>query len=71
MGLLESMQSRPARFGCHGLHEWAMVYQQPEARHSQTPLRLSRREIHEIVEAGPLCCTHYDAFRFFTPAAAL
>jgi hypothetical protein len=23
-----------------------------------------------VVEAAPLRCTHYDAFRFFTPAAA-
>lgn len=67
--LLESVQSRPARYGCHGLHEWAMVYRQAETRHAKTPLRLPRRRIDEIVEAGPLVCSHYDAFRFFTPSA--
>src|SRR5687768_884091 len=27
-GLLTAMQTRPAFFGCHGLHEWAMVYRE-------------------------------------------
>jgi len=69
--LCENILSRPARFGCYGLHEWAMVYKQtPEdIRHSQFPLRLPAEEISRLIDSQPLCCTHYDAFRFFTPQA--
>lgn len=69
--LLATMQTRPAFFGCYGLHEWAMVYRQtPERlRHNAWPLRLSPHELARIVEASPLCCTHFDAFRFFTAPA--
>lgn len=69
--LLQAVAARPAFFGCHGLHEWAMVYRQPaEAiRHGSWPLRFPEAEIARIVEAQPLCCTHFDAFRFFTPEA--
>ena len=66
---LEGIAARPPLFGCFGLHEWAMVYKAPEVRHARTPLRLAPAAIAEVVEAAPLCCTHYDAFRFFTPAA--
>lgn len=69
--LLVAMGERPAFFGCFGLHEWAMVYRQsPEAiRHSAWPLRFPPEEIARIVEASAVCCSHFDAFRFFTPAA--
>lgn len=60
---------RPARFGCFGLHEWAMVYRQREHRHP-VPLRLGQHETDAVVEAHELRCTHFDAFRFFTPDAA-
>ena len=62
--------SRPPRFGCFGRHEWAMVYRlRPhEIRHEQVPLRVSEETIAEQVEAG-VHCTHFDAFRFFTPPA--
>lgn len=62
---------REPRFACFGLHEWAMVYrlEQSEVRHEQAPLRLSLERIAEIVEAQELKCTHYDAFRFYVPAA--
>jgi len=66
---LETTLDREPFFGCFGLHEWAMVYQEEQVRHPQVPLRLSRAEINAVVEAGTLRCTHYDAFRFFTPAA--
>ena len=66
---LEGIANRPPLFGCLGLHEWAMVYQAPEVRHTRTPLRLSTEAIADVVEREQLCCTHYDAFRFFTPAA--
>jgi hypothetical protein len=69
--LLAATAGRPGRFGCFGLHEWAMVYRlsHEEVRHSKFRLRLSPEEIAAAVEAAPLCCTHYDAFRFFTPPA--
>lgn len=67
--LLETTAERPARFGCFGLHEWAMVYRAPEVRHAQLPLRLSRDRIDEVVREHGVVCSHYDAFRFFTPDA--
>jgi hypothetical protein len=71
LDLQTSLISREPRFGCFGLHEWAMVYklEQSEVRHEQAPLRLPRERIAEIVEAQELKCTHYDAFRFYVPAA--
>jgi hypothetical protein len=69
--LLTTMQTRPPFFACHGLHEWAMIYRQTvdEVRHDAYPLRFSPERIAEIVEATPLCCSHFDAFRFFTAPA--
>jgi hypothetical protein len=67
---LEGIAARPALFGCFGLHEWAMVYRTPEVRHARTPLRLAPEAVAATVEAEDLCCTHFDAYRFFTPAAA-
>jgi hypothetical protein len=67
---LETTGRREPVFGCFGLHEWAMVYREPEVRHGRVPLRLSRADTDAVTEAGPLRCTHYDAFRFFTQAAA-
>lgn len=69
--LLRTMRSRPAFFGCFGLHEWAMVYRenQDSVRHRAWPLRFSPGEVATIVEAQSVCCTHFDAFRFFTPPA--
>ncbi len=70
-GLLAAMTTRPAFFGCFGLHEWAMVYRQTndEVRHNAWPLRFPPDEIAKIVESQPVCCTHFDAFRFFTAPA--
>jgi hypothetical protein len=70
-GMLRAMQTRPAFFGCYGLHEWAMVYRQtPEdVRHNAYPLRFAPEEIARIVEASAVCCSHFDAFRFFTAPA--
>jgi hypothetical protein len=67
--LLRGIQSRPAVFGCFGLHEWAMVYRTENIRYEAYPLRLSPSQIAETVESLSLRCTHFDAFRFFTPAA--
>ncbi len=68
---LRTTGMRPAFFGCFGWHEWAMVYRQTpeEVRHTTHPLRFAREELARIVESGPGCCTHYDAFRFFTTPA--
>lgn len=69
-GLLTATQARPPNFACHGLHEWAMVYRGAMVRHQDSaPLRLSQDDIDALVESHPLCCTHFDAFRFFTPEA--
>jgi hypothetical protein len=69
--LLTAMQIRPAFFGCYGLHEWAMVYRQTpeEVRHNSCPLRFPPAEIARIVESQVICCSHFDAFRFFTAPA--
>jgi len=69
--LLQTMQTRPAFFGCFGLHEWAMVYRQTpdEIRHNAYPLRYPPDALARIVEAAPITCTHFDAFRFFTAPA--
>jgi hypothetical protein len=66
---LETTGRREPSFGCFGLHEWAMVYRDENVRHGKVPLRLSRAETDAVVEVGAVRCTHYDAFRFFTPAA--
>lgn len=68
--LLENTQSRQAVYSCFGLHEWAMVYSGADVRHRESaPLRLSQQEIDAVVRSRPLVCTHYDAFRFFSPDA--
>lgn len=69
--LLAATAARPAQLSCFGLHEWAMVYRQPpeEVRHAAHPLRLGSRGTDEVVESLRISCTHFDAFRFYTPAA--
>lgn len=68
-GLLEATASRRPYSGCFGLHEWAMVYRQREHRHP-LPLRLGQEGTDAVVEAHRIRCSHFDAFRFFTPDAA-
>ena len=69
--LVSATASRPARLGCFGLHEWAMVYRPTpdEVRHRGWPLRLGGRGTDALVESMQITCTHYDAFRFYTPPA--
>jgi hypothetical protein len=69
--LLCNAQERPPSFGCFGLHEWAMIYglTADQVRHTQLPLRLSAAETASVVESLPVRCSHFDAFRFFTPEA--
>lgn len=69
VALQEQLQVRPPRFGCFGLHEWAMVYRTKDVRHAQTPLRMAPDDLARFVESQRVCCSHYDAFRFFTPDA--
>jgi hypothetical protein len=69
MSLLQAISSRPISIGCDGLHEWAMVYRQADVRHPHLPLRLPRAELDAFVASSPIRCSHFDAFRFFTPEA--
>jgi hypothetical protein len=66
--LLTATMSRPAQFGCFGMHEWAMVYRQPaeQVRHNTWPLRLGTDGTDRVVESHRIACSHFDAFRFFT-----
>ncbi|SOD94603.1 3-methyladenine DNA glycosylase [Blastococcus haudaquaticus] len=66
--LLAATASRPAFSGCLGLHEWAMVYRGTGTRHP-IPLRLGQQGTDDVVEAHPIRCSHFDAFRFFTGPA--
>lgn len=70
--LLVRTAGRPARFGCFGLHEWAMVYRldPSDVRHSGWPLRLGPSGTDAVVESHQVACSHFDAYRFFTPDAA-
>lgn len=69
--LLSATATRPAQLGCFGLHEWAMVYRsvQHGQRHDQVPLRLGTEDTDQVVESLRIRCTHFDAFRFYTPSA--
>jgi hypothetical protein len=69
--LLVATAGRDGNFGCFGMHEWAMVYRAAEVegtRH-RVPLRLGASATDTVVESHRLQCSHFDAFRFFTPAA--
>ncbi|WP_225753781.1 3-methyladenine DNA glycosylase [Actinotalea sp. Marseille-Q4924] len=68
--LLVATAARPAHLGCLGLHEWAMVYRQDDVgRRHALPLRLGREGTDAVVERHAIRCSHFDAFRFFTPEA--
>ena len=69
--LLTATAARPANLGCLGMHEWAMVYRldEDETRHADFPLRLGAAGTDEVVQAHPIACTHFDAYRFFTGPA--
>ncbi|WP_091049505.1 3-methyladenine DNA glycosylase [Nocardioides sp. YR527] len=70
--LLRATAGRDGNFGCFGLHEWAMVYRlTPEqVRHADWPLRLGATGTDRVVESHRIACSHFDAYRFFTPPAA-
>ncbi|WP_202129142.1 3-methyladenine DNA glycosylase [Pseudarthrobacter sp. ATCC 49987] len=69
--ILAGTAARPAQFGCFGLHEWAMVYRQDkfELRHEYLRLRLGPERTDAVVEENRIRCSHFDAFRFYTPDA--
>ena len=74
--LLVATLSRPANLGCFGLHEWAMVYRgNPAATGGENamrhdwPLRLGGTGTDQVVDSHRIGCSHFDAFRFFTPPA--
>jgi hypothetical protein len=69
--ILRGTALRPAQFGCFGLHEWAMVYHQDkfELRHEYLQLRLGAAGTDRVVEDNRIRCSHFDAFRFYTPDA--
>ncbi len=69
--LLAATAGRAPHFGCFGLHEWAMVYRlsEDETRHADWPLRLGTAGTDEVVEGHRIACSHFDAYRFFTPPA--
>ena len=69
--LLSATAGRQPRFGCFGMHEWAMVYRlEPgETRHPYLKLRFAPEEVARIVEQVGCRCSHFDAFRFFTGPA--
>jgi len=68
--ILAATRERPANFGCHGLHEWAMVFGGHDVRHADiAPLRLPQHAVDALVTSRPLVCSHFDAFRFFAPDA--
>ena len=70
LDLARAVAGRPAFHGCFGMHEWAMVYGlAAERRHAAWPLRLGPEGTDAVVRSAPIRCTHYDAFRFFTPGA--
>jgi hypothetical protein len=71
--LCRAVQARPPSFACFGMHEWAMVYRgdaDGEVRHGERlPLRLSQEATDAYVRSRPIQCSHFDAFRFFSPGA--
>ncbi|WP_374458062.1 3-methyladenine DNA glycosylase [Nocardioides sp.] len=68
--LLSATTDRAPQFGCFGLHEWAMVHRSADfgTRHDW-PLRLGQEGTDAVVESHRIGCSHFDAFRFFTPSA--
>lgn len=66
--LLAATAGRAGNFGCFGLHEWAMVHRADATRH-EMPLRLGAAATDRVTEDHRIACSHFDAFRFFTPSA--
>lgn len=71
--IMRATSARPMMSGCFGMHEWAMVdgLTPGQVRHPDVPLRLPPQQVSDLVSEVGLRCTHFDAFRFFTPSARL
>ncbi|HEX3296558.1 MAG TPA: 3-methyladenine DNA glycosylase [Nocardioides sp.] len=67
--LLRATAARTPTLACFGLHEWAMVHGADDTRHPM-PLRLGAVGTDAVVDSHRLACSHFDAYRFFTPSAA-
>ena len=69
--ILSGTAARVGQFGCFGLHEWAMAYRSElnGVRHEYLQLRLGAGGTDAVVEESRIRCTHFDAFRFYTPQA--
>lgn len=69
--LCGQIMGRAPRLRCFGLHEWAMVYRQTpeEVRHNAHALRMAPDDLAAFIESQSINCSHYDAYRFFTPGA--
>lgn len=68
--LLTATAQKPPQLACFGMHEWAMVYKaSADRRHDAWPLRFPAADIDRVVDTLGVRCTHFDAFRFFTPPA--
>lgn len=69
--MLRLTEARPPFYGCHGLHEWAMVFgcEAESIRHAGIPLRLPQSDIDQMVRKQGVRCSHFDAFRHFSPEA--
>ena len=69
--LLSRTAARKPVLGCFGMHEWAMAYKSEDngIRHDYLQLRLGAKGTDELVERSRIRCTHFDAFRFYTPEA--
>jgi len=74
--ILETTLNSEPIFHCHGLHEWAMLYQPPNTPpppsrkyQKHLPIRVTRETINAAVERRGISCTHVDALRFFAPDA--
>jgi hypothetical protein len=75
--LQQTLTAEPVLY-CHGLHEWAMQYHPdptapPPASakyQAHLELRVDRSIVNAVVERRGVHCTHVDALRYFSPAAA-
>lgn len=68
--ILAATAQKPPQLACFGMHEWAMVYQSAtDRRHTAWPLRFSPAQVDQVLDSLGVRCTHFDAFRFFTPPA--
>lgn len=70
--LCRNILQKAPHLNCYGLHEWAMVYKlsEKELRHKDYDLRIPQEALIHFVENQKICCTHYDAYRFFTKEAS-